>query len=375
MSEANIERAVITGGPCSGKTTALLEIPDWVRAAGYSVAVVEEQATRAIEANLGPRRLWRDFCAFQTHLLRMQLATEQAYEQALAQIGSGERGRILLCDRGALDFKAYVDSSQLAEVLRRVGVPQLELMDRYSIVVHLVTAADGAEEFYTLENNDARTESPEEARVLDKRTQEAWLGSEHLRIIDNSTDFPKKLLRLRQALARGLGIPVPIEDERKFLIKPCDPKSFPVATRWVELAQRYLHSHLPGEERRIRCRTLDGSSTFFQTTKRKLSGTSARGERTRRLDIGGYNLLLEEIDATTKQVRKLRYTFLWKGQYFELDIFCDQLSGLYVLEIELTEEQQVIEVPPFIKVVKEVTGDPEWSNASLARREKFRKYY
>ncbi len=374
MTHASIDRAVITGGPCSGKTTALLEIPDWIDAAGYTVGVVEEQATRVIEARLGPKRKWKDDRAFQAHLLKLQLATERAYEEMLAEVEPGERGRILLCDRGSLDFKAYINADEVAEVLRRVGVQELELMDRYGVVVHLVTAAHGAEAFYTLENNEARTESPEEARALDARTQEAWLGSEHLRVIDNSTDFPKKLLRLRQALARGLGIPVPIEDERKFLIKPCDPKSFPVATRWVELAQRYLHSHLPGEERRIRCRTLAGSSTFFQTTKRKLSGTSARGERTRRLDIGGYNLLLEEVDPTTEQVRKLRYTFLWKGQYFELDIFCDQLSGLYVLEIELTEEQQVIEFPPFIEVVKEVTGDPEWSNAQLARRKTFHKY-
>lgn len=34
---------------------------------------------------------------------------------------------------------------------------------RYDAVVHLVTAADGAENFYTLANNEVRTESIEQA--------------------------------------------------------------------------------------------------------------------------------------------------------------------------------------------------------------------
>jgi hypothetical protein len=40
----------------------------------------------------------------------------------------------------------------------------------------LVTAADGAEKFYTLENNGIRIESVEEAREVDARTCRAWIG-------------------------------------------------------------------------------------------------------------------------------------------------------------------------------------------------------
>lgn len=39
-----------------------------------------------------------------------------------------------------------------------------------------VTAADGAEEFYTTTNNTARLESPEEARELDKKTMQVYLS-------------------------------------------------------------------------------------------------------------------------------------------------------------------------------------------------------
>ena len=39
---------------------------------------------------------------------------------------------------------------------------------RYDAVFHLVTAAQGAERFYTLENNQARSETPQQVREVEK---------------------------------------------------------------------------------------------------------------------------------------------------------------------------------------------------------------
>jgi len=49
----------------------------------------------------------------------------------------------------------------------------------------MVTAADGAEKFYTFENNVARYESLEEAVKLDKRLINAWVGHPNFSIIEN----------------------------------------------------------------------------------------------------------------------------------------------------------------------------------------------
>lgn len=46
---------------------------------------------------------------------------------------------------------------------------------RYDCVIHLVTAADGAESYYN-KDNDVRHESPQEAIVVDRKLQLAWLG-------------------------------------------------------------------------------------------------------------------------------------------------------------------------------------------------------
>lgn len=70
----------------------------------------------------------------------------------------------------------------------------------------MVTAADGAEQFYTLENNSARTEGLETAKMLDKWIQKAWAEHPHHHIIDNSTKgFDNKLNRLYTQIITYLG--------------------------------------------------------------------------------------------------------------------------------------------------------------------------
>jgi hypothetical protein len=70
------------------------------------------------------------------------------------------------------------------------------------MILHLVTAADGAEQFYTKANNSARTETPEEARELDKKVRECWTAHHRLKVITNSsTDFKHKLNQTTDALS------------------------------------------------------------------------------------------------------------------------------------------------------------------------------
>jgi len=45
---------------------------------------------------------------------------------------------------------------------------------RYDAVIHLVTAADGAEKYYTLANNQARYEDVPTAISVDRQLQGAW---------------------------------------------------------------------------------------------------------------------------------------------------------------------------------------------------------
>ncbi|CAN0311734.1 unnamed protein product, partial [Discosporangium mesarthrocarpum] len=91
--------------------------------------------------------------------------------------------------------------------------------DRYDGVFHLVTAAIGAEEHYTLENNMARSEPPELAKDVDARTQNAWVGHPRHMLFDNSTDFPRKIERVIAASSRIVGLPGgPLESAPEFFM-------------------------------------------------------------------------------------------------------------------------------------------------------------
>ena len=49
----------------------------------------------------------------------------------------------------------------------------------------MVTAANGAAEFYTDANNEARYETAEMAVISDKKLINAWVGHPNFSIIDN----------------------------------------------------------------------------------------------------------------------------------------------------------------------------------------------
>ena len=56
---------------------------------------------------------------------------------------------------------------------------------------------------------------------------------------------------------------------------------------------------------------------------------------------------MEKKDPMRKTIQKVRRTFLWKNQYFELDLFT-RLSDLMLLEIELLRVDDQVELPPFV---------------------------
>ena len=222
--------------------------------------------------------------------------------------------------------------------------------------------------FYTTANNTARTETPEQAAALDDKLIAAWTGHPHLRVIDNSTNFEDKMKRLIAEISSFLGEPEPFEIERKFLIEYPDLKwltSLPNCER-VEIIQTYLKTNEDEEEVRVRQRGANGNYIYTITTKRKLSGIK-RVEIERRLSQSEYLSLLMDADTTRRQIRKDRYCLTYQNQYFEIDVY-PFWTDKAIVEIELNDENEKIRMPKKLKVIKEVTEDDSYKNASLALR-------
>lgn len=92
--------------------------------------------------------------------------------------------------------------------------------NRYDAVLHLVTAADGAEKFYASLNNEARYESVSEAIDKDKRLRDVYLGHRNWYICDNSVpDFNSKINKAKEIVQRVLGHKAGQSFYRKFLLK------------------------------------------------------------------------------------------------------------------------------------------------------------
>jgi hypothetical protein len=155
----------------------------------------------------------------QDTVMDIQIGLEDGFERLLRARG---KPGVLLCDRGLMDGAAYMTEEEWDKLIKKRDVDSVsELREgRYNAVYHMVTAAEGAEPFYTLENNAVRTESAEEARALDHQTRKAWVGHPNLKIFDNSTSFEKKLQRVVEEMSRLVGLPHCLERvTTKFLLR------------------------------------------------------------------------------------------------------------------------------------------------------------
>lgn len=356
-------KIVLTGGPCGGKTTALSKLAERLEGFGYRVLCVPESATMLFKGGMS----FADLGSSQVLLLQeVMMRTTIALEDSFDAVSKAYGGKtVILCDRGAIDIKAFCEPFIWNTLLDTVVTHEGKLMDRYDAVIHMVTAAIGAPEFYTLENNSARTETPEQAAVLDKAIQDAWVGHSHMRIVNNETDFDEKVRRVIAHICQIVGIPEPIENERRFLVRFKPDESTPDFHHvTVPIAQDYLVSQ-DGSESRVRMRTALGHRSYTQTTKiRRAPGSAV--EKERRLTPREYVTLMSSRDPGRDTIHKDRQCFVWAGHYIELDTFRD--LPIQILEVEVADLDEELELPPFVEVLDEITGVGAYSNYNLAKR-------
>ena len=331
MAEKTIKKIVLTGGPCAGKTTALVKIIEHFTSRGYKVFTIPEVPTLFIQAGmdyLTPNK--NLFYEGEKATLEIQLALEDKFMKMAQQC---DEPAVIICDRGAMDISAYMDPATWEQITRSVGTSTDELREhRYDAVLHLVSAADGAEKFYTTTNTPKRYEGIEQARILDKRVIDAWTGHPHLRVINNHENFDNKLKRVIKEISNVLGLPQPIEHEKKYIVEVVGEIRNPIDS---DIVQTYLVAD-PGVEARLRQRE------------------------------NVYDSLLQQADPYRQTVHKHRRSFIWKGQYFELDEFLSPQPGLMILETKGVEDTETVNFPPFIKVVEDITGKTEFYNYNIA---------
>lgn len=356
-------KVAITGGPCAGKTTAMEKIVQEFTERGFKVFVINEAATDLITGGIRP---FGDnpipLMDFQRCVLEQQMAKEKLYEKVAA---SCPQDTIILCDRGVLDNRAYITNQEFQGLLREYDLNEMEIMNSYDVVFHLVTAADGAEEAYTTANNAARTETPEQAREIDRKTLNSWIGHKKLEIIGNETSFDEKISKVIKRIYEFLGKPYPIQKQHKFLVDKIDLDG--LKNRHfvkLELEQFFVEDN-ENENVMVRKTVKDGHAGYSRTVKKDTDVASERITTSRIISKREYS----ELAACNSDmpIRKCRYCFSYGNQYYKLDVF-ENPKGLVVLETELTNESKEIVIPDFLSVKKDITDDKEYRNANLYKK-------
>jgi CYTH domain-containing protein len=152
------------------------------------------------------------------------------------------------------------------------------------------------------------------------------------------------------------------EIERRFLIARPDLLNLANLCRIQKISQTYLTA----TEGSVRIRRLEekGNVSFVETAKRSITALK-RQELEIKLTEEDYNRRLANRDPRRQTIHKTRYCLPYEGHIFEIDIF-PFWSSQAIMEVELKSETEEFTLPPFIRILREITGDDAYSNHSLA---------
>lgn len=156
------------------------------------------------------------------------------------------------------------------------------------------------------------------------------------------------------------------ETERKYLIEYPDISLLEKRSTSIKrITQTYLCSERE-TDRRVRRSECEANTVFTFTEKRNLTRLT-RLEDEREITEEEYEAYLLSADENFAPISKTRYCVpAPSGQTAEIDVYLN-ITAFAVCEVELCDENEKVVLPDCIKLVREVTGEKEYSNRQIAR--------
>ena len=193
----------------------------------------------------------------------------------------------------------------------------------------MVSAANGAEDFYSVDDHSARFEGLELARERDRRAMEAWEEHPYVDVVDNRADFETKLKHLVDLVVKRIGLEIgdrfkANSKKVKFHVSgplPLDSE-FSKFTKFIdfEVEHHYLQHSENGGQSRLRKRGRDGRFAYTCTVRRpELQGQTIEVKTP--LSKKDYEYLLNHVDQKRLPIYKTRRCFMYNHQSYQLDIY------------------------------------------------------
>lgn len=153
-----------------------------------------------------------------------------------------------------------------------------------------------------------------------------------------------------------------IEIERKFLVQGDDWRAHAVDAQRIR--QAYLCVDSPASVR-VRIVNEGSAKLTVKAESNPVTGVLSRAEFEYAVPLDDALAMLDL--RVGGIVEKVRHSVpAENGRTWEVDEFSGPLAGLVLAEIELSREDEEIALPGWID--REVTDDPRYANAALARR-------
>lgn len=146
------------------------------------------------------------------------------------------------------------------------------------------------------------------------------------------------------------------EIERKFLVLD---DSWKAAAAGKPYRQGYLQT---AADRNVRVRIIGDQG--YLTVKGRAAGIT-RLEFEYEVPLADAAQMLDEL-CFKPLIEKTRFLVEHAGMTWEVDEFAGDNAGLTVAEVELDDERQEVELPPWVG--REVSDDPRYLNSSLVAK-------
>ena len=187
-----IHNIVLTGGPCSGKTKVINALKEKLSKNGYNVIIVPETAAQLIGGNIKPNdKDYYHTLMFQDLVLRTQKQKEDGAIEYANFIKKTD-DIIIIYDRAMLDGMAYMHyESDFTDILKKHSLSEVGIADKYDMVIDMVSLSSLRKDLYV--TDDIRKEDSSLASILDKKTLNAWLLSDNLRIVKPKDTIEEKI--------------------------------------------------------------------------------------------------------------------------------------------------------------------------------------
>lgn len=167
-----------------------------------------------------------------------------------------------------------------------------------------------------------------------------------------------------------IGLPTPANFYKKFLLitkgdfEITLPKN--VKKEFFQLEETFLMA--TGEQVENFIRKIGKNDSFNYSHEIRFYQNNERIVKKRQISAREYIELFEQQrDPSTKQLKKLRQCFIHEQQYFMVETFLNVEGAPSLLRIETTKAGTEIKIPPFLKVLRDVTEDGQYASSTMAK--------